>query len=116
MLPGNPFLCTTGVVRVRFFVPCSSRKLLVDRTVRLKNAAFRLVRAAKSFAQTTSCYRNKELQDAAFQNAGLWDAWCCPVAFDFEFLARFMLGDLLRGQSGCSRSYLSKSSQMAILR
>ena len=82
---------------MRFLVPCSSLKLLVDRTVRLKSAAFRLVRAAKSFAQTTSCYRNKRLQDAAFQNAGLWDAWCCPVAFDFEFLARFMLGDLRQG-------------------
>ena len=82
---------------MRFLVPCSSLKLLVDRTVRLKSAAFRLVRAAKSFAQTTSCYRNKELQDAAFQKAGLWDACCCPVAFDFEFLARFMLGDLRQG-------------------
>ena len=76
---------------MRFLVPCSSLKLLVDRTVRLKSAAFRLVRAAKSFAQTTSCYRNKELQDAAFGNAGLWDA------FDFELLARFMLVDLRQG-------------------
>ncbi len=89
MLTGDSFLCTTGVVRMCFFVPCSSLELLVDSALRLTKAAFRLVRAAKSLAQKAACYRNTRLQDAAFKNAG-----CCPVAFHFEFLARLMFGDL----------------------
>ena len=71
MLTGDSFLCTTGVVRMCFFVPCSNLELLVDSALRLKKAAFRLVRAAKSFAQTAACYRNTQLQDAALKMLGV---------------------------------------------